>query len=291
MSGRTKTNSLFWKRNRSGIQSKRARLLLRANSVLFSSETFPFELLNPGARRQLLIVVKRALDGAFFFLGFSKCEMRFLSGAWDWKRKVIKKEEAMAPLVIWSDDTQPYKSGVCSSWLGVGQGWWWWWWQGVCGWQKVLVGGWCHLFVCVCEQERDLVLRLGLGAVDYVDHESLRKDRSPGMCVSMESKLWHVDCRVMPADSSYKDITCHSNWRHPIGVLVWLTRQQAGLILEGFQSGHRCHATATVNHARRNKNISAAGQPRGRGRGRRGHRGEQSKRSGLQPEVICRFST
>lgn len=71
----------------------------------------------------------------------------------------------------------------------------------------------------------------------------------------MDSKLWHVDCHVMPAHSSYKDITCHSDWRHPIGILVWLTRQQAVLILEGFQSGHRCHTTASVNHVRRNKNI------------------------------------
>lgn len=49
----------------------------------------------------------------------------------------------------------------------------------------------------------------GWGA-HYV-YEILHKDRSPRMCVFMDSKLRHVDCHVMPADSSYKDITCRSD--------------------------------------------------------------------------------
>lgn len=59
-------------------------------------------------------------SGGFIFLGFSKCRMQFLSGAWDWKRKIMtKKEGPVALLVRWSGDTPSHKSEVSSSLVGV----------------------------------------------------------------------------------------------------------------------------------------------------------------------------
>lgn len=106
-------NKRFWKINRSRIQPKRFCLLLTANGVVHSLDFWTAEP-SPAEPRSSpsAFYHSQKRSGGFTFLGFSKCRMQFLSGAWDWKRKIMTK-------VRWSGDTPSHKSEVCSSLVGV----------------------------------------------------------------------------------------------------------------------------------------------------------------------------